>query len=110
MKSPEEALEQMRVQREAMAEEARAMERRVSKLLDISYCMESTHEWTVDIVEGGTHTQPDFVRIACTHCDAFFNVARTNEQDATITPLCITHEGKDMTVQAFLDNEKGEEE
>ena len=109
MKSPEEALEQMRQKQQQMAEHARAMEKRVSKLLDISYCIESNHEWIVDIVEGATHTQPDFLRVACTHCDAFFNVARTVKQDATITPLCITHEGKDMTVQAFLDNKEEEE-
>ena len=107
--SPEEALEQMRQSQQQMAEHARAMEKRVSKLLDISYCTESNHEWTVDIVEGATHTQVDFVRIACTYCDAFFNVARTNEQDATITPLCMNYEGKDMTVQAFLDNKEEEE-
>lgn len=109
MKSPEEALEQMKKKQEAMAKEAERMVERVRKLQDISYCMESNHEWIVDIVDGATHTQPDFVRIACTHCDAFFNVARTNEQDATITPLCMTHEGKDMTVQAFLDNKEEEE-
>lgn len=107
--SPEEALEQMKQKQEAMAKEAERMVERVRKLQDISYCMESNHEWVVDIVEGATHTQVDFLRIACTHCDAFFNVARTNGQDATITPLCITDEGKDMTVQAFLDG-RGEEE
>ena len=107
--SPEEALEQMKEKQEAMAEEARKMMVRVQKLKDISYCIESNHEWIVDIVEGATHTQVDFLRIACTSCDAFFNVARTNEQNATITPLCMTHEGKDMTVQAFLDNKEEEE-
>lgn len=109
MNSPEEALEQMKQKQEEMAEEARKMMVRVERLKDISYCIESNHDWIVDIVEGATHTQVDFLRITCTSCDAFFNIARTNEQDATITPLCITHEGKDMTVQAFLDNEEEEE-
>lgn len=107
--SPEEALEQMKEKQEAMAEEARKMMVRVQKLKDISYCIESNHDWIVDIVEGATHTQVDFLRIACTSCDAFFNISRTNGQNATITPLCITHEGKDMTVQAFLDNKEEEE-
>jgi len=109
--SPEEALEKMRVQQEAMAEEARKMVVRVQKLKDISYCMESNHDWIVDITEGATHTQVDFLRIACTSCDAFFHVSKTrpDTQEATITPLCITHEGKDMTVQAFLDNKEEEE-
>jgi len=107
--SPEEALEQMKQKQEAMAEEARKMVARVQKLKDISYCVESNHDWIVDLVDGGTHTQPDFARIACTHCEAFFNVARTKGNDAIISALCINHEGKDMTVQTFLDN-GGEEE
>ena len=109
MKSPEEALEEMKQKQETMAEEARKMVVRVQKLKDISYCMESNHEWIVDLVEGSTHTQPDTVRIACTHCDAYFNVMRTNEQNAIITPLYITHEGKDMPLQDFLDNKEEEE-
>ena len=109
MKSPEEALEQMKQKQEAMAKEAERMVERVRKLQDISYCMESNHEWIVDIVEGATHTQPDLLRIACTHCDAFFSVVRTNERDAQITPLCITHEGKDMQFQDFLDDKEEEE-
>jgi hypothetical protein len=106
--SPEEALEQMKEKQDTMAKEAERMVERVRRLQDISYCMESNHEWIVDIVDGATHTQVDFLRIACTSCDAFFNVGRINEQNATITPLCMTHEGKDMTVQAFLNG--GEEE
>ena len=108
--NPQEALEQMKQKQEAMAKEAERMVERVRRLQDISFCMENNHQWIVDIVDGATHTQADFLRIACTSCDAFFNVARTNGQDATITPLCITHEGEDMTVQAFLDNKKEEEE
>ena len=92
-----------------MAEKAKKMVARVQKLKDISYCVESNHEWVVDFVEGATHTQVDFVRIACAYCDSFFNVARTNEQNATITPLCMNYEGKDMTVQDFLDNKEEEE-
>jgi len=110
MKTPEEALGQMKEKQEAMAKEAERMVERVRKLQDISYCMESNHEWIVDIVEGATHTQVDFLRIACTHCDAFFNVARTNEQSATITDLFMDYNGKSIGVQAFLDNIGGEEE
>lgn len=107
--SPEEALEQMKEKQEAMAKEAERMVERVRKLQDISYCMESNHEWIVDDLQNGSHTQVEFVRIACTHCDAFFTISQTTRQNAVITPLCITHEGKDMTVQAFLDNKEEEE-
>ena len=110
MKSPEEALEEMKRKQEAMAKEAERMVERVRKLQDISYCMESNHDWIVEEVsQTTTHTQIDFVRIACTHCDAFFTVSQTTRQNAVITPLCITHEDKDMTVQAFLDNKEEEE-
>jgi len=108
--SPEEALEQMKQKQEAMAREAEKMVERVRRLQDISYCMESNHDWIVEEVsQTTTHTQIDFVRIACTHCDAFFNVARTNETNATITDLFMDYDGKSIGVQAFLDN-RGEEE
>jgi len=107
--SPEEALEQMRQKEQEMAEQARKMVARVQKLKDISYCVESKHDWIVDDIQNGSHAQVDFVRMACTHCEAFFVVCRTARQDATISPLCITHEGKDMMLQAFLDNKEEEE-
>jgi hypothetical protein len=42
------------------------------------------------------------------HCNAFYEIARTSKQNAIITPLCITDNNKDMTVQDFLNG--GEEE
>jgi hypothetical protein len=111
MNSPEEALEQMMQREKEMAKEAAKMIERVRRLQDISYCVESNHDWIVEeVTQNTSHTKIDFARIACTSCDAFFNVARTNEQSATITDLFMDYNGKSIGVQAFLDNIGGEEE
>ena len=107
--SPEEALEQMMQREKQMAKEAAKMIERVRRLQDISYCVESNHQWVVDTVEGATHTQVDSLRIACTHCEVFFLVERTNEHNAVISPLNIEHEGKVRRLQDFLDNKEEEE-
>lgn len=108
--NPEEALEQMKRKQEAMAKEAERMVERVRRLQKIAHCMESNHDWIVEeLAQTTTHTKVDLLRIACTHCEAFFTVARTNETNATITDLFMDYDGKSIGVEAFLDNEEEEE-
>jgi|14BtaG_2_1085337.scaffolds.fasta_scaffold00496_32 hypothetical protein len=106
--SPEDALEKMRIKQAQMAVQAEMMVERVHKLQDLNHCAESGHSWIVERTNGASQTQVDHMRIQCMHCNAWYEIARTYEQNAQITPLCITHNNKDMTVQDFLNG--GEEE
>lgn len=106
--SPEQALEKMRIKQAQMAVEAEMMVERVHKLQDLNHCAESGHSWIVEHTSGESQTHVDHMRVQCMHCNAYFTVSRTNEASAIISPLCVTHNNKDMTVQHFLNG--GEEE
>jgi len=107
--SPEEALEQMAQKEKEMAEEAAKMIERVRRLQEIAYCTKNDHEWNADHITALVSWRPDYARMSCNHCGAFFTVARTNGTNAEISPLFIEHEGKNVSVEAFLDNKEEEE-
>lgn len=109
--SPEEALEKMRIKQVQMAVQAEMMVERVRKLQDLNHCAETGHHWVVDETSGNSQTQFDYMKIQCTSCHAYYTVSRTdfNQQaNAVISSLCITHNNKDMTVQAFLNGDEEE--
>jgi hypothetical protein len=92
-----------------MAKEADRMVERVRRLQEIAHCMKNNHDWSADHITALVPWRPDYARMSCNHCGAFFTVARTNGVNAEITPLFIEHEGINVSVEAFLENKEEEE-
>jgi len=107
--TPEEALEQMKQKQEAMAREADKMVERVRRLKEIQHCFEKDHDWEAYHITALVPWRPDYAKMMCNHCGAFFTVARTIDTNAEISPLFIELKGKNVSVEAFLENKEEEE-